>query len=218
MLITLDRLRHNYTFPLDSVLHVGGSNGEEFGPYIEAGVKELLWVEPRAEAFAELDKLESDVLKSYAIQAAAGNGTGPVTMYPASNGDSSSLLVPDTHLNHHPDVSFGDSRVVQMAKTSAIWDAGMPHLVGKSPDFVNIDVQGYELEVIKGLGLRCMSVSAFYVEVNVGELYRGCAKLHEIDSELAMYGFIRLDTEITPMGWGDAFYLRKDLYCERCRS
>jgi hypothetical protein len=77
---------------------------------------------------------------------------------------------------------------------------------------VNIDVQGAELQAIKGMGNLVRAVDAIYCEVNKEELYEGCAVVNEIDEYLKNYHFQRVATRwIIGKGWGDALYLN----CER---
>ena len=55
---------------------------------------------------------------------------------------SSSILEPKLHLEIHPDVEFSDKEVIQVEQL----DKFKIH----NSDFLNIDVQGYELNVLKG--------------------------------------------------------------------
>jgi hypothetical protein len=69
-----------------------------------------------------------------------------------------------------------------------------------------MDLQGAELLALRGATETLRSVRFVYTEVNVDELYAGCAQLDEIDEQLV--GFVRMETALTPHGWGDAFYVR----------
>lgn len=44
------------------------------------------------------------------------------------------------------------------------------------------------------------------MEVNTKELYKGCGVLEEVVRFLSDYGFIMKDINMTPHGWGDAFF------------
>ena len=80
--------------------------------------------------------------------------------------------------------------------------------VGKF-NFLNMDLQGAELLALQGCGsLLLNQLSYIYTEINIAELYKGCAHLKDMDSFLSPYGFLRLDTVFTPYGWGDAFYMK----------
>jgi FkbM family methyltransferase len=59
----------------------------------------------------------------------------------------------------------------------------------RPPDLIKIDVQGYELEVLKGAA-RCLeSAKAIIAEVSFIEYYEGQCLFHEIVGFLERYGF-----------------------------
>ena len=62
---------------------------------------------------------------------------------------------------------------------------------------------------LKGMGETIKGFKYIYTEVNIGEVYKGCAKINEIDDYIGQYGFERVETKITPSEWGDAFYIKK---------
>ena len=83
---------------------------------------------------------------------------------------------------------------------------------GKEFNFLNIDVQGYELEVLRGAEICLENVYYIIVEVNKAELYQGCPMVEEIDDFLSGFGFSRVETEWrhNREKWGDALYVKQD--------
>lgn len=78
-------------------------------------------------------------------------------------------------------------------------------------DFINLDIQGAELNAIKGLGSRLNNVNWIYTEVNKKRLYKDIYLVADIDKYLSLYGFKRIATYWIPgVGWGDALYIKKD--------
>jgi hypothetical protein len=76
--------------------------------------------------------------------------------------------------------------------------------------FLNADIQGAELLMLKGATEILPKLDYLYLEVNKKELYKGCAMIEEIDSFVAQYGFERVQTEwCGDFGWGDALYIKK---------
>jgi hypothetical protein len=76
--------------------------------------------------------------------------------------------------------------------------------------FVNLDIQGAELDALKGLGLMIHKVKWIYSEVNREEVYEGCAKIEELDDYLAKFSFKRIATRWAyGTGWGDALWIKK---------
>lgn len=60
----------------------------------------------------------------------------------------------------------------------------------RSPDLLKLDVQGYELEVLKGAANSLLSVQAVLAEINLLDIYRGAPLLHEMVAWLAANGFV----------------------------
>ena len=79
-------------------------------------------------------------------------------------------------------------------------------------DLINIDTQGYELEVLKGAKNALHQIKYILIEVNKDELYEGCPHVKDLDRFLNKYSFIRTDTLFwsDTFSWGDAFYIKVD--------
>ena len=78
-------------------------------------------------------------------------------------------------------------------------------------NFINMDVQGYELEVLKGATKTLEKVDYVYCEVNRDEVYENNAYVEELDEFLAQYNMERVMTSWEGQIWGDALYVRKNL-------
>jgi hypothetical protein len=72
-----------------------------------------------------------------------------------------------------------------------------------------MDVQGYELEVLKGATETLKRVDYVYCEVNRDEVYEGNAYVEELDEFLSSYGMERVETSWEGQIWGDALYIKK---------
>jgi hypothetical protein len=78
-------------------------------------------------------------------------------------------------------------------------------------NFINIDVQGYELEVFKGASEKLNYIDVIMTEINQDELYKDCTQIQELDEFLSKYGFERVETYWWYNdGWGDALYIKKN--------
>ena len=75
-------------------------------------------------------------------------------------------------------------------------------------NFLNIDVQGYELEVLKGATKTLENIEAMILEINRDEMYEGCPMVEEIDSFLREYNIVRAVTHWQSESWGDGIYVR----------
>ena len=187
------------------VVHIGAHYGEEIQEYVDNGIQKITVFEPLSKNFEVLAKRLQNVnadIQGY--QVALGSKKGTATMYLSSNeAQSSSILKPKEHLEHHPDVSFDGTEEVEV-DTLDTFD------IGKS-NFINIDVQGYELEVFKGGQKTLEQIDYVYCEVNRGEMYEGNPMVEELDQFLGEYGFQRVETHWpeTWYKWGDALYIKK---------
>ena len=125
-------------------------------------------------------------------------------MYLSDNdAQSSSILKPKDHIEEMPWIHFKGTEKVEVKTLDSFNITGY--------NFINIDVQGYEMEVFKGGMDTLKNIDYIYSEVNKGELYEGCAQIDELDNFLGEYGFERVETywPETWYNWGDAFYLKK---------
>jgi FkbM family methyltransferase len=126
--------------------------------------------------------------------------------YITNNGQSSSLLTFGTHKQNYPNICVSKIVTVKTKKLQTlVQDAGIDIT---RRNFWNLDIQGSELAALKSAGDLIQFADAIYIEVNTEEVYQGCGKLDELDSYLQSKGFLRVKTEMTRAGWGDALFLR----------
>lgn len=93
--------------------------------------------------------------------------------------DSASSVLPEVETNRPPAV------FLSMRTLDAIVEA-TPF---EHPDFIKLDVQGYELEVLKGAKESLISVEAVLMEVNLIEINKGAPLFHEVVGFMAEKGF-----------------------------
>jgi FkbM family methyltransferase len=202
MLLNLDSLKEKYDLKIKGVLHIGAHIGQEFQTYERLGIKNVMFFEPIKNTFNRLKENIGD--KAILINIALGNKEDEVEMFTEiiNEGQSSSVLEPDYHLVRYPWIQFDGKETVKMTKL----DKFIEHK--EKFNFINIDVQGYELEVFKGGSEYLNTIDYVMTEVNRAELYKGCAKIEELDSYLGSYGFNRVETTWEGGTWGDAFYIK----------
>lgn len=202
MLLNLKNIVKKYNLNLKGVLHIGAHWGEEDSVYDDLGISNRIYFEPLNKNYSVLS---SRLLNKWkCIKTALGNQVGDITMNveEANNGQSSSILSPGTHLHQYPHIKFNSKEIVPITKLDLI------SFERDVMNFINIDVQGYELEVFKGATETLKTVDYIMTEVNRDEVYVGCAKVNELDSFLNNYGFRRLETTWDGITWGDAFYAK----------
>lgn len=196
MLIHLNQLIKKYNLKITGVIHVGAHYGEEDPDYLRAGIINRTYFEPDPDTFKVLTQRVTDA-DCICCALGATNTKAMLNVETFNTGQSSSLLEPGTHLKDYPLITFDSQKEVNVRRMDEFNLSGY--------NFINMDTQGYELEVLKGADLS--GIDYIYSEVNTGEVYVGCGKLDEIDAFLS--DFTRVETSLTGQGWGDAFYIRK---------
>jgi FkbM family methyltransferase len=201
------------------VIHVGGYVGEEFGSYKGHGIKHMLFFEPQRRMYELLIRRIAPLITDENIivfNLALGNFNGKKEMYisydstdpllPIPGSASSSLLTPKKHLTEHPTVKFPTKESVDVRRLDEIFKENK--IDPKNFNMMNIDVQGYELEVLKGSVDTLDNIEFIMAEVNNDELYENCTLIDELDSFLSTFNFERkLLDWVCPM-WGNAFYVK----------
>lgn len=201
MILDFDNLCLKFHLKISGVIHIGAHIGQEYAMYKDHGITNIVMVEPQPGIF---DYLKSVVGPEVVlINKALGAYNGTVKLNPSSTGTSTSVLKPKLHLTQHPDIIFTGQQIE--VPISRLDDLGLDRTLY---NFLNIDVQGYELEVLKGGTDHLQHVQYIISEVNRDEVYENCAKVEEVDKFLAGFGFRRVETNWEGVTWGDAFYYK----------
>jgi len=205
MLLDFEKILKEYDMRISGVLHVGAHFGEEYLSYIDNGISRVVFIEPLKENFQVLEDRFGAIDDVVLINKGAGSEKKNVNMYRASNDlVSSSVLKPKRHLTQHPDVLFDSGKtIIEIDRIDNMLEDIVPY------NFMNVDVQGYELEVFKGAGDYLNSVDFIMTEVNRDEVYESCAQVEEIDEYLSRYKFKRVETSWDGDCWGDALYVKE---------
>ena len=203
MIIRFSDIVKKYNMNINGIIHIGAHYGEEIVDYINEGIQNVILFEPLSDNFDILHKNSQNLNANIeAYQVALGSEPGEATMYVSDNEkQSSSILKPKVHLSHHPDVKFPSKEEVEV------------HLLDEydchNYNFLNMDVQGYELEVLKGGSETLKNIDYVYCEVNRDEVYENNAYIEELDEYLANYNMSRVETVWSGGIWGDALYIKQ---------
>jgi hypothetical protein len=140
---------------------------------------------------------------------ACGAEEAEMTMNVSHNnqGQSNSLLAPKLHLQQHPEVVFTDTEKVNVIPLDKL------PFIKEDYNFLAMDVQGYELEVLKGATETLKHIDCIMTEINTDSTYDGNAFVWELDAFLDFYEFKRVETSMASpsVTWGDAVYLKSHL-------
>ena len=147
---------------------------------------DVIAFEPLASAARRFRAVHGDDRRVRLVEAAVGPDAGSQSLHVSKAADSSSLLpigagqralFPGTDESHLETV-----RVVRLE--DEMTDSGVP-----TPTLVKIDVQGFELEVLRGCESRLDRIDLVYVECSFIELYEGQALAGEVVAWLGERGF-----------------------------
>ena len=195
MLIPLNIIDNFLPKKVSGVIHVGGHIGEEIPEYLRRGWNVVIF-EPQQDCYDKIVVHPS--VKKYNV--ALGAKSEIVKFNISSNKESSSILSPKLHLIEHPHITF-DQLIAVRQETLDSYNLN-------EYNFMNLDVQGYELEVLKGSIETLKNIEYIYTEINEKPLYENCVLLDELDNWLKQYSFKRTHTAMTKYGWGDALYIK----------
>lgn len=210
MLIPYKEIVKKYKLESKGVLHIGAHWGEEAPDYYQNGIEKTIWVDADIEHITPLlARLQK--YKNYQVfTACLTEKDGDILTFHVSNneGQSSSILDLQHHKVAHPEVIYTKDVQVVTKRADTLLSENNIDIADYS--FVNIDVQGAELQVLKGFGDLLHKVQYLYLEINELPLYKNCALLPEIQQYLFHYNLFMVEKKMAGnFGWGDALFTRK---------
>lgn len=208
MLIDFFNIIEKYNVKTNGIIHIGAHHGQEITDYVKLGVENLVFFEPLSQNLKVLEEnlsYHADKSNILIFPYALGNDEMEIDMY-VSNRDAmcSSILKPKVVLQQYPDITFNEIEKVKMIRLD---DAEIEF---EKFNFLNIDVQGYELEVLKGSKNTLNNIDYIYTEINREEVYENAPHVDDLDLFLSPYGFVRVETDWAGYTWGDAFYVKEN--------
>lgn len=206
MLMNLDDLVQRRGLAIRGVLHCGAHLAEEAPTYRRLRTGPVTWIEANPRVMVKVQQALRGFPDQRLIMAALWERDGDNMTFHVTNYDgmSSSLLNFGTHPQFSPDTKF-DHHIGVV--TSTIDTLAVDH--GIVANFLNMDLQGVELMVLRGAERFLKGVDYIMSEVNKAEVYEDCGKIWEMDELLTRQGFELVETAWVPrQGWGDALWVR----------
>lgn len=182
--------------PIRTVVHAGAHRGQEAWFYDALGASIVAWIEADPENFGYLEQhiraFHRADLQQIPILACLSDVSGrEVELVRYSNDGASNSIAPETPLfvemwpGIRPTGETLHLRTVTLrdvCKEIHLEDTGRPRLMV-------IDVQGHELEVLRGVGIELLALFDFIqVEVSVTPIYEG-ATAAQVEEFLQLNGF-----------------------------
>ena len=199
----------HFEIPAMGVLHVGGHLAEEAEIYNSLHFEPVLWVEALPDIAEQAQKRIQEFKNQKVLCATFSSVSGQeLTFYRAGNeGSSSSLMEPHLIKAAHPEVEVSAETTVTTTTMNDLKDDLTQY------KFLCLDVQGAELEVLKG-GINTLSGFDYVMsEVSIRRLYKNAPLFKDITRFLGEHNFILAASKInSTTGWGDALYIRDTIY------
>lgn len=202
----LINIKDHIKSPISGVIQIGAHKGGEL-ELIKELTKNILLFEPQKNIFDELiENIKNDpniIAENFAL----GSENKKEKMYKEyiNSGQSSSILQPSLHMVQYPGIVFKELEEIEVKTLDSYLENK-----NKNYNLILLDVQGYELEVLKGAQDTLKNIEYILCEVNRAELYKNCPMVEEIDEFLSNYGFKRKVTNWVGYTWGDAFYIKNE--------
>jgi len=201
MLLNLQELKNKYNMEITGVIHIGAHFGEEHSTYKSLDINNIVYFEPVKKTFEVLKERVTDAkLYNYAL----GNENKMVEMYIEEIDvyGCSSILKPSSNYNS---VSFSSNELVEMKR--------LDDFNFNSFNLLNIDVQGYEYEVLKGAEKTLKNVDYILCEINKVTTskqldYIGSTTIDKIIELLTPYGFKLSEENWAGISWGDGLFIK----------
>ena len=201
-----------------------GARGETSHPLLRA-LPQLKFVgfEPDSE---EYDRLSSQITPGFSyFNVAVGGRDERRVLYVTRNAGCSSLLPPNQPLYGQFKDCSADLEVIAKKEINTVsLDSFLPKSGIPSIDFLHLDTQGTELDILQGAqSFLSSSIVGVKCEVEFAPLYEGQALFGDVDGFLRQHGFVLFDLSRSryrragfpddaltrgQLLWGDAIYLR----------
>lgn len=192
---------HSLSPSIRGIIQVGAHHGEEHQLWESWGIANKAYFEPVPENFKVMvEKLSGPLMFPLAL----GNEIKKVEMFTetVNGGQSCSVLAPAKHKEILPWIEFTGKVEVIMTRLD---DVGLDR---KLYDFLYVDAQGYDLEVLKGGAETLKGINYVIAEVNRDEVYEGCSKLDEIVEFLEARGIMLRHVDWHGGAFGDGCFIR----------
>jgi FkbM family methyltransferase len=172
---------------VDVVVDVGANAGQYGEQLRAAGYRgRLVSLEPVTEAYEQLRRRASADGAWEALQVAASDADGELTLNLTDDSRSSSVLARNERFADKPGWAPRESRPVPARRLEGMADE---LLRPGERAFLKIDVQGYERQVLDGAGAALGRFGAIELELSVTALYEGQPSLAEMLPLLSDRGF-----------------------------
>ncbi len=188
---------HNSLYPFPKVVSVGaaGGLGPYYFPWVKKGMIDAAGFEPEEVAYEKLIQKEKKISwYPYAL----GDENIKSVLYITENPRCSSCLMPDLKLlSKYPVEKWFRIKSTQNIQLYRFESLIMQNMVKIMPDFLHIDVQGYDYQVLQGFGDLLEKVVCIELETHLKPIYLNQKLFSDVMKFLEDRGFLlrHIDTQ-----------------------
>ena len=185
----LGRLATHLERPL-VVIDIGCRDGDAAGWTAFGSNVHVIGFEPDVEECERLQESYDGPARRTFVPLALGGRGGEVLLHLTRFPQSSSLYEPSTEaIERHPALTAHEE-IDRRTVTLTTLDEWIDEADAPAPDFVKLDIQGAELDVLRSSPRALESVRALEVEVEFQPLYRDQPLFADVDAYLREQGFV----------------------------
>jgi FkbM family methyltransferase len=194
--------RHNVN--ARGCIHIGAHDCCEIGCYKKLFKDKVIWVEANPHTYKTKSKLVANKNNHKCYNFAAHHTDNEeLVLHIPTREDISSLY-------HSPEFPHVTKALVKTKKMDTLFIEEKLDI--NEFNFLNVDVEGAELEVLEGFKEHLNKIDYIFIEVSVNSRFEGSeATLETVNNYLGNQGFkiVEISSSIYNLGWGDAFYIKK---------
>ena len=193
------------------ILHIGAHLVQERDVYNKLHFEPVIWLEAQSSIVDSARILLSEYPNQRIFHATLWSESNiEMTFHVAGHqGSSSSLLEPHLITASHPEVWTDQKYQTHSISLDDLFER--ESIIEKYP-IVVLDVQGAEIEVIKGAKKAIQNIDYLITEISSIELYKGTAKIKQLEKILNELDFTMAASELNrSTGWGEALFIRNSL-------
>lgn len=201
-------------YEIKGIVHIGTNDWYELEFYLKMGIEKVIGFEPLSEPvervlnkYGNSDEFLSGMVGIYNV--GLGNFNGFINInVSAGDGQSSTFLTPTkTHLKEFPDQKPIYKERVKV-KRYADFVKSHSEINVYDYDCLVLDVEGYEMEVLRGMNGLISHFKYLNIECSGASVYEKGPKAQEVIDYLNDYGF-QQDSPVEDHN--DIMFIRKDL-------
>ncbi|TAD85541.1 MAG: FkbM family methyltransferase [Bacteroidetes bacterium] len=184
----IQRLRAVGKTPFASIIDIGANTGQ-FAAHARAAfpMASIISFEPIEACFVELKKRFAGDENFKAYNCAIGCSNRKATFYNNDYAPSSSLLqIAEMHVTHYPKTAHTTATTIEEKMFEEV--VSLSSL--RKPCLIKIDVQGYELEVIRNNPNMLKLADAVIIETSFEKLYKSQPLFDEVYQSMLRFGFV----------------------------